>query len=116
MLRPFLALVVIAAAPFGGVLGAPSSIAWCGSGEPTVDLADAVSAFEWHIVNATPSDGIDRFAAYAPRLAGDVSAISNWWLTQDSTRRPRFDLFDAPARARRSRELGAARMLRPHVR
>jgi hypothetical protein len=44
-----------------------------------------------------PSDGIDRFGSYAPRFVGDVAAISNWWLAQDSTRRPRFDLVDAPS-------------------
>jgi hypothetical protein len=43
-----------------------------------------------------PSDGTDRFGSYAPRFVGDVAAMSNWWLVQDSTRRPRFDLVDAP--------------------
>jgi hypothetical protein len=71
-------------------------IPWCGSGEPTTDLPDAVSAFEWHIVYAFPSDGVDRFASYAPHFAGDAATLSNWWLTQDSTRRPRFDLVDSP--------------------
>jgi hypothetical protein len=72
------------------------AIPWCGSGEPTADLADAVSAFEWHVVYAMPSDGVNRFGSYAPRLAGDVATLSNWWLAQDSTRRPRFDLVEAP--------------------
>jgi hypothetical protein len=96
MARPLLALLVVAAA-FGWSSSAHAgAIPWCGSGEPTADLPDAVSAFEWHIVYAFPSDGVDRFAAYAPHLAGDAASVSNWWLTQDFTRRPRFDLVDAP--------------------
>jgi hypothetical protein len=96
--RPLLlAAVVIAAAALGSASPARAgALPWCGSGEPTADVADAVSAFEWHVVYAMPSDGVDRFGGYAPRFAGDFAAISNWWLVQDSTRRPRFDLFDAP--------------------
>ncbi len=97
-LLPLLALALVAA----GLFGAPAAraggpVAWCGSGEPTTDQPDAVSAFSWHVVYATPSNGVDRFASYAPRLAGDVQAISNWWLGQDATRKPRFDLLDAPS-------------------
>jgi hypothetical protein len=69
---------------------------WCGSGEPSTDLPDAVSAFEWHVIYAIPSDGQDRFGYFAPRIAGDVAAVTNWWIGQDSTRRPRYDLIDAP--------------------
>jgi hypothetical protein len=90
------ALAVTAAALAVGGPARAGSIPWCGGGEATADLPDAVSAIEWHIVYALPSDGTDRFGSYAPRLAGDVAAISNWWLVQDSTRRPRFDLLDAP--------------------
>jgi hypothetical protein len=89
---PTIAAVALA---FGATAHA-ASVPWCGSGEPTADLPDAVSAIEWHIVYAMPSDGTDRFGSYAPRFAGDVSAMSNWWLVQDSTRRPRFDLVGAP--------------------
>jgi hypothetical protein len=63
-------------------------IAWCGTGEPTTDVADAVSAFEWHVVYAVPADGVDRFAAFAPQFAGDAAAMTSWWLGQDSTRKP----------------------------
>jgi hypothetical protein len=90
------ALAVAAAALAFGAPARAASVPWCGTGEPTADLPDAVSAIEWHVVYAMPSDGTDRFASYAPRLAGDVAAISNWWLVQDPTRRPRFDLVDAP--------------------
>jgi hypothetical protein len=71
-------------------------IAWCGTGEPSTDLPDALSAIEWHIIYAIPADGQDRFAYFAPRIAGDVAAVSNWWIGQDPTRRPRYDLIDAP--------------------
>jgi hypothetical protein len=91
-----LALAIAAAALAFGTPARAASLPWCGSGEPTADLPDAVSAIEWHIVYAMPSDGVDRFGSYAPRFAGDIAAMSNWWLTQDSTRRPRFDLVDAP--------------------
>jgi hypothetical protein len=90
------ALAVAAAALAFGAPARAGSVPWCGTGEPTADLPDGVSAIEWHVVYAMPSDGTDRFASYAPRLAGDAAAISNWWLVQDPTRRPRFDLVDAP--------------------
>jgi hypothetical protein len=93
---PLVALGVVAVSLAWASPARAGSIGWCGSGEPTVDVADAVSAFEWHIVYALPSDAPDRFAGYAPRLAGDVATISNWWLSQDPTRQPRFDLVDAP--------------------
>jgi hypothetical protein len=72
-------------------------VPWCGTGEPTSDIADAVSAFEWHIVYALPDGAPDRFAEFAPRFAGDAAASSAWWVGQDPTRKPRFDLIDAPA-------------------
>jgi hypothetical protein len=71
-------------------------LAWCGNGEPATDLPDAVSAIEWHVIYAIPQDGQDRFGYFAPRIAGDVAAVSNWWVGQDPTRRPRYDLIDAP--------------------
>ncbi len=87
-----LTIVVLASASSAGA----SPLPWCGSGEPSTDLPDAVSAFEWHVVYAIPLNGQDRFAYFAPRIAGDVAALSNWWIGQDSTRRPRFDVIDAP--------------------
>jgi len=92
-----LAVLGVSTAAFAGAPAArAASVPWCGSGEPTADVADAVNAFEWHIVYATPSDGVDRFESYAPRIAGDAAALSGWWVGQDATRRPRFDLVDAP--------------------
>ena len=93
----FLALVAAAAALALATSARAVSVPWCGTGEPTTDVADSVSAFEWHVVYALPDGGIDRFAAYAPRFAGDAAAMSAWWVGQDPTRRPRFDLIDAPA-------------------
>jgi hypothetical protein len=96
-----LLLAVAAAAVVAGLVGvatagADGPIPWCGSGEPTTDQPDAVSAVSWHVLYAVPSNGTDRFAQFAPHLAADVQAMSNWWLGQDSTRKPRFDLLDAP--------------------
>jgi hypothetical protein len=91
--------LVSAAAGLTGVHAARAGgpVPWCGSGEPATDLPDSISAFSWHVIYAVPSNGEDRFAAFAPRIAGDVAAMSDWWLGQDSTRRPRFDLLDSPS-------------------
>ena len=94
--KPLLVLVVLAGA-FGVASPAQAGpIAWCGSGEPSTDVPDALSAIEWHVIYAIPADGQDRFGYFAPRLAGDAAAVSNWWVAQDPTRRPRYDLIDAP--------------------
>jgi hypothetical protein len=55
-----------------------------------------VSAFEWHVIYALPDGGLDHFAAFAPQFAGDATAMTSWWLGQDPTRKPRFDLIDTP--------------------
>jgi hypothetical protein len=89
-----LALTCVALASAAGAGAAP--LQWCGTGEPSTDLPDAVSAIEWHIVYAIPAGGQDRFGYFAPRIAGDVAAVSNWWVGQDATRRPRYDVIDAP--------------------
>jgi hypothetical protein len=62
MLRLLCALVAAAAAFAWTSTAHAGPIPWCGSGEPTTDLPDAVSAFEWHIVYAIPNDGTDHFA------------------------------------------------------
>jgi hypothetical protein len=92
--------LVLFSLTFSGLAGTTSAHAsplpWCGTGEPSTDLTDAVSAVEWHVIYAIPSGGQDRFAYFASRIAGDVAAVSNWWAGQDPTRRPRFDLVDVP--------------------
>jgi hypothetical protein len=95
-LGPLVALGVLAAALAWAPAAKAGPIPWCGSGEPTVDASDAVNAFAWHVVYVVPADGTDRFDEYAPRIAGDVEALSSWWVGQDATRLPRFDLIDAP--------------------
>ncbi|HET7572731.1 MAG TPA: hypothetical protein VFJ77_08720 [Gaiellaceae bacterium] len=96
--RLALGLLAAAAAALvcAGHARAGGPIAWCGSGEPAADQPDAVLAVSWHVLYVVPSNGVDRFASYAPHFAGDAAAMSNWWVGQDSTRRPRFDLLDAP--------------------
>lgn len=98
-LRRALALVALLVSAGGALAHAGTAQAatpWCGSGEPTADQPDAVSAFSWHVVYATPSDGPDAFAATVPRIVGDVQAVTDWWRGQDPTRTLRFDLLAAP--------------------
>ena len=98
-LRAAAALVVLAAAVVALSLpgnAAAGPLPWCGAGEPATDQPDAVSAFEWHAIYAIPSGAPDRFGFFAPRIVGDVAAMSDWWVGQDSTRKPRFDLLQAP--------------------
>ena len=95
-------LALLALAVAAGTLAFATSaravaIPWCGTGEPTTDQPDAVSAYEWHVVYALPDGSPDRFAAFAPRFAGDAATMSAWWVGQDSTRTPRYDLIDAPS-------------------
>ncbi|HET7568304.1 MAG TPA: hypothetical protein VFJ91_09955 [Gaiellaceae bacterium] len=100
--RPLLLLLALLAVASAGLAHAHDAHAavlappWCGSGEPTADQPDAVSAFSWHVLYATPSDGQDAFAATAPRIAGDVQAVTDWWRSQDQTRTLRFDLLSTP--------------------
>ena len=49
-----------------------------------------------HVVYAIPSDGPDRFNAYASPIASDAAAIDAWWRGQDPSRSWRFDLFAFP--------------------
>jgi len=105
-----------------GSLASPTRAAaspspWCGTGEPAADLPDAVSAIEWHVVYAIPAGGDDRFGYFAPRIAGDAADITNWWLGQDSTRRPRYDLIDAPGCASEPQriDISVAHLPRPNA-
>lgn len=49
-----------------------------------------------HVVYSFPSDGADRFAQVAQAIVSDLAAVDAWWVGQDPTRRPRFDLADLP--------------------
>ena len=101
-LRSVRRLALLALAVGAGTLALAASaraltIPWCGTGEPTTDQPDAVSAYEWHVLYALPDGSPDRFAAFASHFTGDAAAASAWWVGQDSTRRPRYDLIDAPS-------------------
>lgn len=88
-MRRLLLLAVAAAA----LWSAPGALAggWCGSGESSVDRADATTGPQVHAIWAVPSDGADTFAAGAARLADDLASVSAWWAGQDPTRVPRID-------------------------
>lgn len=45
-----------------------------------------------HVVYAIPADGPDNSAAFAQKINDDVDQITAWWLGQDPTRAPRFDV------------------------
>jgi hypothetical protein len=89
-----------------GLLGAlwatPSAHAstptpWCGTDVVSADrIPDATFGFAVHVIYVHPPGSPDRFADWAPQIAGDVTAIDAWWRTQDPTRAPRFDLFAFP--------------------
>src|SRR5438477_103485 len=95
-----------------------AAVAWCGSGETSVNRPDSAdvalsSANVVHVSYVVPSDGVDRFATYAPAIVSDLAAADAWWRAQDATRTPRFDLADFPCSTR----LGPRLRLepRPHV-
>src|SRR5689334_20766636 len=86
-------LLLVAAVAAAALWLAPGAFAagWCGTGETSADLPDAVTGQQVHAIVAAPADGADNFAADAGALADDVAAIDAWWQTQDPTRIPRFD-------------------------
>lgn len=90
------ALVGLAfAAPGTAQAGPP--VPWCGPGPSATDrVPDATLGFSVHVVYVRPPGSPDRFAEWAPRIAGDAAEIDAWWRGQDPTRAPRFDLFAAP--------------------
>jgi hypothetical protein len=92
--RRLAALVVAGAA----LWLAPGALAagWCGTGESSIDRPDVTAGQQIHAVYAIPSDGTDNFVTVANKLADDVNSITNWWITQDATRTPRFDMAAFP--------------------
>ena len=77
--------------------GAAPPTPWCGGGqESAADRADAISAFQVHVVYAVPVDGTDRFAQLVSLIATDTATVDLWWRGQDATRTPRFDLASFP--------------------
>jgi hypothetical protein len=82
---------------FGSLWLAPNAFAsWCGSGETQTDRPDLTTGYQVHALVMQPADAADNFAADANRMADDVASVSNWWLGQDPTRVPRFDLAAFP--------------------
>jgi hypothetical protein len=80
-----------------GTASAGPPVPWCGGAASNVDrLPDATPGFAVHVIYARPPGAPDRFAEWAPRLAGDAAEIEAWWRGQDPARSPRFDLFAAP--------------------
>lgn len=86
-------VALVAASPAHGAAPVP----WCGTAPSAVDrLPDATQGYAVHVLYARAPNIADRFAALAPRLAGDAAGIEAWWRGNDPTRTPRFDLFPAP--------------------
>jgi hypothetical protein len=48
------------------------------------------------VLYAVPSDGTDRSAELAPRIAAEIDEIDAWWRREDSARTPRFDRYADP--------------------
>jgi List-Bact-rpt repeat protein len=100
--RRLLILMVLATATLGSVTApaattAPAPTHWCGDAEATQDrLPDAVASYQIHVVYAIPSDGSDQFTQLALPLVRDLASIDSWWLLQDSSRAPRYDLASFP--------------------
>jgi len=80
----------------GPAHAAPLPGAWCGPGEATADLPDTVVGAQIHVIYAYSADTPDRSDFWAPRIARDLAGVDGWWLREDSTRTPRFDLADFP--------------------
>jgi len=66
------------------------------------------------VIYAIPADGVDRFGTFAPRIAGDIEAMTDWWLVQDSTRRPRFDLLQTQSCPNESGRVDISVVRLPH--
>ena len=87
------AFVAVVAAPPGH---ASTPIPWCGTPSSVDRQPDATLGYAVHVIYVRPPGSPDRFAEWAPRIAGDAAEIEAWWRGQDPTRSPRFDLFAAP--------------------
>jgi hypothetical protein len=89
--RKALVLAVVA----GAFWLAPGALAstWCGgTAESPADRTDIVTGRQIHTVVAIPAGAPDTFATTATQLQTDVDSANAWWVGQDPTRRPRFDL------------------------
>ena len=70
---------------------------WCGTSVAGVDrLPDVTPGYSVHVAYVRSPLVADRFAAWGPRIVGDVIALESWWRAQDPTRALRFDLSSFP--------------------
>jgi hypothetical protein len=90
--------LLILGAVCGALWCAPGALAgnWCGTGSTAADRPDAVTGQQVHAIVALPSDAPDTFLDDANRLQNDVDSIDAWWVTQDATREPRWDVAAYP--------------------
>jgi hypothetical protein len=68
---------------------------WCGN-VVEADRPPVVAGYPIRVVYATAADTVDRGNEVAPSIAADIEEIRAWWLREDSSRTPRFDLAAAP--------------------
>lgn len=90
-------LLVSAIAVVGAALWSDAAAAapWCG----TVSADDRPAVSGGHVIRvlyAVPSDGADRAAEVAQRIASEIDEIDAWWRREDSSRTPRFDRYADP--------------------
>lgn len=70
---------------------------WCGTSPSAVDRQpDVTPGYAIHVAYVRSPEVADRFAAWSPRIVGDVAAIEAWWRAQDPARALRFDLSTFP--------------------
>jgi hypothetical protein len=114
--RLFLAVVATLVMTGAGLYTADPAAAvdWCGS-EIAADQPDTLGGNLVHVVYAVPSDGTDRLAERAAPMATDLSAVTDWWRGQDSTREPRFDFAAMPGCSTRfgALDITSLRLARP---
>lgn len=76
---------------FGALSEHASAAPWCGS-VSDVDRPAVTAGYPIRVLYAHAADGADRSAEVAPRIHADIEEITSWWLREDSSRSPRFDL------------------------
>jgi len=109
-----LAAALLAALAAAGAHAAHATT-WCGTTASAADRQpDSVSAFQFHVVLAYPADGSDPTAQLASPIASDVQTISSWWVGQDPTREPRFDLYPFPGCSSPAGDLDLSSVRLPH--
>jgi hypothetical protein len=94
--------LLLVGAALGALALAPSGLAagpapWCGTDQTPQDrVPEATAGPQVHVIYATPADGTDAAAQWAPQIVGDLTEVDAWWRGQDPARTPRFDLYPFP--------------------